>query len=449
VRGLQGSAALVTLGALSAALYASSGPLAARLSLEPLVLHVGVAGLLFATYLAGLWLVMRRVVSTPQTLAVILGFAALFRLLVLPTPVYLSSDLYRYLWDGRVQLAGVNPYRYPPEAPGLAPLRDAEVHPRINRPGAVTVYPPGAQWVFALAAMATPGTVLGWRLLLLAVEVGTVGLLLQLVRRMGAPPTAILAYAWSPLVVLEGIQAGHVDLLVIPIVLLALAWRLEGSSLRAGVALGAAALLKLYPLILVLAWWRRGEWRFPAAVAATVALGYLPYVATLGLGALGFLPTYVSDSYEDFNIGLRAVLTWGIGLGGEVPRAVAMMVLAALLSGVLVWIARHRPDGPAAHWRATQLAIGAYLLLIPTAMHPWYVLWVVPFLCVAPPAGWVYFSGAVALSYVAYLVEPAPLPWWAWLGQYGPLYAFLLVSGYRTLAGPLPGVFALRATGAS
>jgi hypothetical protein len=63
-------------------------------------------------------------------------------------------------------------------------------------------------------------------------------------------------------------------------------------------------------------------------------------------------------------------------------------------------------------------------------MHPWYVVWIVPFLCVRPSAAWLWFSGAVTLSYVAYVVAPAPLPWWAWLLEYGPFYV-LLVAGAR------------------
>ena len=55
-------------------------------------------------------------------------------LALLFAPLVLSSDLYRYIWDGRVQRAGINPYLYPPSAPELAVLRDEHVYPRINRP---------------------------------------------------------------------------------------------------------------------------------------------------------------------------------------------------------------------------------------------------------------------------------------------------------------------------
>ena len=195
--------------------------------------------------------------------------------------------------------------------------------------------------------------------------------------------------------------------------------------------------MKLYPAVLLPAWWRRDDWRFPAATAAIVGLGYLPYVAALGTGALGFLPEYLT-SPEDHNIGLRALLTYPFGFTGEVARGVAMALLFAAMAAVLVIIGRRARQDPPGLWRASALAVGAYLLLVPTAMHPWYVGWVVPFLCVRPSPAWLWFSGAVTLSYVA-----APLPWWAWLLEYGPLYALLLASTVR-LARRAPRALALR-----
>jgi hypothetical protein len=450
------TAALAALGVLSALLYAVvavplvSGPGGA------LGVHLWVSPLVFCAYLAAVWLAFRHPPAAGResgALAVVLAFGLLFRLMLLPTPVYLSSDLYRYFWDGRVQLAGINPYRYPPSAPELAALRDDRIHPHINRPDARTIYPPGAQWVFALAAALGARTVPAWRALVLAVEAATVALLLVGLGRLRVSRTAILVYAWSPLVVFEGVQAGHLDPLVVPLLLLALMWRQAGASAPAGVALGVAVLMKLYPAALALAWsarpgrgesggglagwWRTRDWGFVAAVGATVVVGYVPHAWAVGAGALGFLPEYLGRG-EDHNIGLRALLTWGIGLTGDAARSTVMAILFLVLLGTLGWIGRPR-DAPD-FWRTGAHAVGAYLLLVPTAMHPWYVVWMVPFLCVAPSLAWLYFSGAVSLSYVAYLVAPAPLPAWAWLAQYGPLFGLLALEARGALARRLPVV---------
>jgi len=418
------------LGAASLLGYAVALPLLVAGSPRTHLAYIGLFGGLFIVYMLAISMVWRWRSEDRVLTSIVLGFAVLFRASLLATPVMLSSDVYRYLWDGRVQWAGINPYRYPPAAVELAPLRDEVIHPNINRPDKPTVYPPGAEVVFAAVALVAPDSLFGWRVFLLASEAVTVGLLLALLRRDGMPRTAVIVYAWSPLVVFEGVQAGHVDLAMIPLILTTLAWRQAGSAVGAGIALGAAVLMKLYPLVLLPAWWRRGDWRFPIAVAATVMLGYAPHAATVGFGALGFLPEYLGRA-EDHNIGLRALLTYPFGLTGDHARSVAMVLLFALLAGVVVWIGRANDGHAAGLTRAGALAVAAYLLLVPTSMHPWYALWMVPFLCFHLWPAWLYFSGAVTLSYMSYVVEPAPLPWWAWLAEYGPLYALLICAAWR------------------
>src|SRR5438445_749804 len=183
-------------------------------------------------------------------------------------------------------------------------------------------------------------------------------------RSFAGAQAAVIVYAWSPLVVFEGVQAGHVDLAMIPLVLAALAFRQRGSSVRAGIALGAAVLVKLYPLILLPAWWRPRDWRFPAAVAATVVLGYLPHAANVGLGVIGFLPEYLGR-VEDHNIGLRALLTYPFGLTRDLARVVAMALLFSLMAAILAWIGRTNRGNAAGLTRAGPLAVGTYLLLVP------------------------------------------------------------------------------------
>jgi hypothetical protein len=350
------------LGALSLLGYAAGMPWLVAGSPLPHIPHIALFSALFVIYLLATWIVLARAAVDPLLLGLVLGFGLLFRMSLLGSPVVLSSDLYRYLWDGRVQWTGISPYRYPPAAPELAPLRDETVYAHINRPAKPTVYPPGAQAVFTLLAGVAPDSITAWRAFLLASDIVTGALLLALLRRMDVAPTAVIVYAWSPLVVFEGVQAGHVDLLVIPLVLAALLWRQAGSSMRAGVALGGAVLLKLYPVVLVPAWWRSRDWRFPAAVAATVALGYLPHAAGVGLGALGFLPEYLGRA-EDHNVGLRALLTYPFGLAGDVGRAVVMGLLFVLMAAVLFAIGRTRSSKGA-------FSTGRLAARVPLALRP-------------------------------------------------------------------------------
>ena len=378
----------------------------------------------FAVYLAGVQLT-RRAGRRVALAVIVLGMA--FRFTMLPTPVVLSSDLYRYFWDGRVQLAGINPYRHPPQAPQLADLRDPEIHPRINRPWAHTVYPPGAQMLFAGLAAVAPDRLWALRALLTTCELATMLSLLAVLRRLGLPEGRVAVYAWAPLPIFEVTQAGHIDAVAIPLILGALLALGVGRSALAGGLLGGAALVKLYPAALLPVLWKRGDRRIPLAFFATVALGYLPYAWGVGWKVVGFLPLYFAR-FEEFNIGLRALLTDGIGLTGTSARFFVSGVLAALLIAVLVALGRRRCDSLWDLTAASGIAVGAYLLLLPSSIHPWYIVWLVPFLVVLPEPGWWYLTGAVAISYVAYAADPARVPAWALAVEYLPAYLGVLLT---------------------
>ena len=255
-----------------------------------------------------------------RALVVVLGFGLLFRALMLPTPVYLSSDLYRYLWDGRVQLAGGSPYRYAPAAPELARLRDSG-STRISTGRRLGRLPAGAQWLFALAAAGGDpdpcrrGVPSAPRF-----EVATVAILVLLLsapaRAAGDGSDHVRVVAARRLRGGPGWPRGPPWLSV---VLLALLLRQAGSSVLAGAALGVAVLMKLYPVVLcscggeAIVACPPGGAAMTGGSQSTTAAGRRHWLsrrtcATLGIGALGFLPEYLS-SPEEHNIGLRALLT--------------------------------------------------------------------------------------------------------------------------------------------
>src|SRR5215472_4905996 len=167
-------------------------------------------------------LVVLRHPDPRSTLVLILATAALLRLVALAAPVFLSDDINRYIWDGRVQAAGINPYRYIPTDPELEPLRDNSIFPNINRNNyAPTIYPPIAQMLF-LTANRFGDTVLTMKLILVAIEALGMATLVHILRTVGRPPEHLLLYAWHPLPVWEIAGSGHVDAAVVTFTSLAL-----------------------------------------------------------------------------------------------------------------------------------------------------------------------------------------------------------------------------------
>jgi hypothetical protein len=334
-----------------------------------------------------------------SALLIILGCAVAMRLALLLVEPYLSTDLYRYIWDGRVQGAGINPYRYVPKAPELAPLRDAAIFPNINRANyAVTIYPPVAQAIF-LAVTRISESVTAWKLSLLLFEAGTVAAIVALLRRQGAPATRVAAYAWHPLPVWEIAGNGHVDAVMMALLLLSLLIFLDGRTLLAGVTATLAALIKPTALLALPVFWRPRDWRLPLAVAVTAIVAYLPYLS-VGTGVIGFLPGYIDEEGFASGAGFKLVLLVE-QITGPLPHSGAIYVGAAGLGlvglALAVGLRTHRSERAAI--RSLAVLLTAFLVLS-SPHYPWYFLVLVPFLALAPSAtAWVLTTASVLFYY--------------------------------------------------
>lgn len=328
-------------------------------------------------------------------LAVILVGAAAMRLMLLFSEPTLSSDIYRYVWDGRVQAAGINPYRYVPAAAELATLRDSEVWPHINRADyAVSLYPPGAQFVF-LAATRLGESVLAMKFALLLFEAAGIAAIIALLRRLGKPPTRVAAYAWHPLPVWEIAGNGHVDAAMMAFLLIGLLLYVHGRTMIAGILITLGALVKPLTVLVLPVLWRPWDWRLPICVAVTLILAYVPYLS-VGWGVFGFVSGYVQEEGLASGSGFKLLwllqqLTGPLLYGTASYLAVSMIILAAIALAV-----GFRSDRTVdSLLRAASWMLIAFLVLI-SPNYPWYFLILVPFLALSPSAtAWMLTSASV------------------------------------------------------
>ena len=329
-----------------------------------------IAGMLFAVASG---LILWRPPPGRVALALILLAGLAMRAIMVVTPPLMSTDLYRYVWDGRVQAAGINPYRYLPADPALTALRDAgtgpaAIYPNINRANtAPTIYPPVAQAIFALTALVAPG-VWGMKALMLAFDLLAMVLTLLILRAAALPLSRVLLYAWNPLVVYEFAGGAHIDALAVGFSALALLAAIRARPGWAGAALAAAVLCKLLPAVLAPALWRPRSWRMPVVAAAVVAAGYAAY-ASVGWRVLGYLPGYAQE---------EGVAGTGVVLLRLLPAPVPGWATPAYAGGALLLL-----GGLAIRslWHpATPRAIAADALWLTTALmvalsphYPWYL----------------------------------------------------------------------------
>lgn len=358
----------------------------------PLVLTQSVA------YLVAVWSVW----SGGSSRRLLIGIAAVALLMRLPlvfTPPYLSSDVYRYVWDGRVLASGINPYRYVPADPHLEALRDPDVFPEINRARtAVTIYPPAAEAIF-LAVTRVNASVTAMKAAMVGFEIITFVLLVRLLAAAALPTGRVAVYAWHPLLLWEFAGNGHIDAALIAFVVSTFWAVRHRRSLLAGLFLACATLTKFYPAVLLPALYHRWDWKMPAAFAATIVLAYLPFVG-VGWRVLGFLPAYVGE--EGFDAGgtgfyllalLREVPPLA-QLGGRVYVAAAAILLVALGAAVLLGSdTRHSPFAGGA------ILAAAFMVLV-SPHYPWYFSWLIVFACFVRSLALLWLSIACLLLYL-------------------------------------------------
>ncbi|MEE2778329.1 MAG: hypothetical protein VYE73_16370 [Acidobacteriota bacterium] len=391
---------------------------------------------------AALALLLWRWRGTSPPVAAALIVAGLLRVLLLPLPLSLSDDAYRYLWDGSVVRAGVNPYAVAPNDESLTTLRDG-VWERLPHRDVETVYPPLSLMLFSVAGL-FPLPILALKLMLVCADLGCCWLLLRLAAARGLATVGVLAYAWNPLAVLETAGMGHVDALGLPLVVLATmildsAYRSGGRAvlglgptLRAAALVAAAVLVKLVPVLVVPAFARLSGRRvaFVAAVSGIVAAAFVPFLVPLGGVPPGLVTYAVSWEFNGplFEPLWRAVevariadgVSWvldrvprmGIDPGPlsgtyslVYPQALAKGLLGLALIGVLVWSLR-----AASAIEACMRAFGGWVVVSAT-VHPWYLLWLLPWAAVLGRVPWLVLSASALCAYLPTLFGVALLPW--------------------------------------
>jgi hypothetical protein len=377
----------------------------------------GVSGWSDVLFVAAIAVVLTQPVNR-ATLWIVLAFAVAMRAVVLFQPPFLSTDIYRYVWDGIVQHSHVSPYRYVPGDHALAALQQSypDIFEHINRRDyAHTIYPPVAEMIYWLVTLFSP-TVQAMKLAMFGFECVTAGALIAFLRLMGRRTTDVLLYAWCPLLVWEIGAAGHVDAVILCFVALALLFRYREQPVLTGLFLGLAVMTKFYPLVLLPALWRRGDWKMPATLVAVCAAGYAVY-ASVGKLVFGFLGGYAYE--EGLDTGSRYfVMDWMQRLPhmGWFNKPVYLAACAVVMLAICWWAWRHasverlgrgvRHKHPAYVGAALMLAFALMLEFSPH--YPWYIAWLVIFLPLAPELPVIAYVVSFFYLFTTALAVPGP-----------------------------------------
>jgi alpha-1,6-mannosyltransferase len=371
-------------------------------------------------------LAIREFFATPRFArrVVVIGLvlAAVWHIEFLRVPSGADDDIHRYVWDGRLQRLGYNPYIVVPSDPAAKGLHTPETR-NLNNPDLPSPYPAGAQ-LFFRAVTAIEESTFALKVAFVVCEFAIVFVLLDVQpRKQGAH--LVLAYAWNPLLAIEVAGSGHIDIVGALLLLVSAAALVRRWRATAAVALGLAIAVKLLPVVLLPLYWKRVRMRDAALAAAVVGLLYVPFLnhGRIPIGSLGM---YV-QSFR-FNGPVFAILR-------QVAPPQLLAGLAVLVGlGTATWL---RSAAPELSPDVFAWPMAASLLCAPV-VFPWYLLWLLPFLRSASTLLIIVWTVSIIPTYVMWHWRTLGRPWgslpgWVMLLEYGGVAAAGVILALRRI----------------
>ena len=337
-----------------------------------------------------------------------------------------DDDIHRYLWDGRVQRLGYNPYVVVPNDPALAGLHTSETR-TLNNPYLPSPYPAGAQ-LFFRAVTAIHESIFALKVAFVLCDLAIVLILLDLLSRSRQGAHWVLAYAWNPLLAIDVAGSGHIDVVGVLLLLVSASALVRRWRAAAALAFGLAVAVKFLPIVLLPLYWKRVRVRDGALAVVVVALLYVPFF-NHGRIPAGSLGTYL-QSFR-FNDPVFAALERLAS-----PRLIAG--LAASVGLLTAFLLRKKSEMLSPDAFAWPMA--ASLFCAPV-IYPWYLLWLLPFLRSASTVPIIVWTVSIVPTYYVWHLRAVGRPWvlpgWIMLLEYGSVAAAgVLIALHRPATGP-------------
>jgi len=392
-------------------------------------------------------LAIREFFATPRfsRRVVVIGLvlAAVWHVEFLRVPAGADDDIHRYVWDGRLQRLGYNPYIVVPSDPAFAWLHTPETR-TLNNPDLPSPYPAGAQ-LFFRAVTAIHESTFAMKVAFVICELAIVFVLLDLLRCTRQPAHLVLAFAWNPLLAIEVAGSGHIDIVGALLLVVSVAALVRRLRATAAVALGLAIAVKFLPVVLLPLYWKRVRIRDSALAAVVVGLLYVPFLdrsffnhslvnpSRIPIGSLG---TYVNNFR--FNGPVSAILHYVAP-----PQLLAgLAVLVGLVTAT--WLRRASlrsaaPESPGQFpWNQSAWPMAASLLFAPV-VFPWYLLWLLPFLTSASTMLIIIWTVSIIPTYIMWHLSKITGSWGAL-----PVWVMLLEYGCLAIAGTILALHRVR-----
>ncbi len=369
------------------------------------------------------------------------------RLIFLISTPSLSDDYYRFVWDGNLMAQGLNPFQYLP-----AEFPKTKIFTGLNSKHYYSIYPPVLQLVFAASAYLAKGNLLLniiWlRLVIILAEIGSIYLIIKLLKYFKLSKNKALIYSFNPLVIIELTGNLHFEALSIFFLLLAFYWlfvknKSENSWRFSAIALAISVLIKMLPLIFIpiiikYLGYKKGLF-YSIIVVLIISLAFLPFVNFQIINNISQSLDLYFQKFE-FNGSIYNLVKWlGIYLNNNNPIQVAGPLLATLSFLIILWLSFGKFQKNRLNYLTENtdielikycLAIIAVYFIFATTIHPWYLTTLVALTCFTQFKSPIVWSFLAVLSYSAYKIEGFSENYYLLVAQYLVVFIFM-ASDFR------------------
>jgi rSAM/selenodomain-associated transferase 2 len=358
--------------------------------------------------------------TSKRALAGIFALGILARLIFLSYPV--GNDVFRYVWEGCIQNLGFNPFNYSPLSPALAEIARGDLYAiwqQINHPEFSAAYPPVALLFFRILAWLNPDPFF-FKAVMIGFDIGVMIILMLMIKQRGVLPSRLLLYAANPLILLYISGEGHLDIIQLFFLCLALYLILYQKSPATGFLMLGLAILSKYFAMVALPFLVNGENRTKSLAVLIPLILYIPYMDA-GPGIFQSLGEFGTQFH--YNDSMTVLIRYLFG-GDYLFVSICLLVIC------LVWVYLFVQD----ELRSVYLAMGCLLVFLPT-FHPWYLVLIAPFLVFFPSRAWLYLQAAVVFTFPVSAIEFSTGVFREISGlkllEYVPFYGLLLYGLFR------------------
>ena len=351
-----------------------------------------------------------------ENLKILIFSTFAFRIIFLVSLPNLSQDFYRFIWDGRLILSGLNPYLQLPKDLILnANFFMPQAKELVFAMGELSAkhysnYPPINQLCFAIAGFFSPNSIIGavvvLRLIIVSADLGTLYFGQKLLKNIGLNQNKIYWYLLNPLVVLELSGNLHFEGVMLFFLVLSIYLLQKNSYKWAAFFMGISISVKLLPILLLPI-----LYKYLGLKKAVIFYGLTLFFCFLFF--VPFLSSELIDNYSktiglwftnfEFNASIYYIIRYigqqiyGYNIIQTVGKIIPVMVILFIL--FKAFFSKNKTEIDLFN---TFLIVLSIYFFTATTVHPWYIINLV-FLSVFTQFKYpIYWSFVIILSYFAY-----------------------------------------------